>query len=52
MQKLPAGTVLILLATDPRVRDDLPALCGKLGFLIGNITESDGCFRFRIVSNP
>lgn len=47
---LATGQTLVLLATDPVARIDIPVLCRKLGHAL-TFSEDNGVQRFEIVKN-
>jgi tRNA 2-thiouridine synthesizing protein A len=47
------GAELVLLATDPMARIDVPHFAGQVGAVVLEITDQDGgVIRFRIVKAP
>lgn len=44
----PRGTRLVLLATDPMARIDVPWLMTELGGLVLTVEEDDGVLRFTV----
>lgn len=49
----PAGAELILLATDPMARIDVPHFASQIGASVLAITDQDGgVIRFRILKGP
>ena len=45
----PSGSRLVLLATDPATRHDVPAWCRMRGHTLIEITEDGGVLRFVVV---
>jgi tRNA 2-thiouridine synthesizing protein A len=48
MKELALGGVLMVIATDPGTRTDIPAWCNRTGNQLLATTERDGIYRYRV----
>jgi len=48
LRDLPADAVLVMEATDPASKADVPAFCAATGHVLEGAAEANGVFTFRI----